>query len=260
MPGMKRTGALAAIALTLIASCSRSDDLARRAQDAYVERVIAPQVRERAARVDTAALMRGYAKMIGAAFTGRPPGVVAERLSPQYLGSYARGSHTVHVNTHHRFVFGGSRLEGMATRALFGADNTYDFDLTVDHEVAHAYVDEMSRSLGGRPFGGRWHSGPFIVSEGIAQYLALKARGQRCGSVTEGDMTRLLDDCAVEDRIPDWLVYAGGCHLVEPVLDTYGYEGLREILLDPPPAARPLLGRYGDTLLASLGRMRPRKR
>ena len=112
---------------------------------------------------------------------------------------------------------------------------------TLDHEIRHYFNDMLSESLGK----GNW------PLEGITEYqeIALQIISEGIAGYAERKMNVTYD--SFEDKewpksyqgfwnflnpdILDYRIrYDGGYHLVQPIIDKYGEEGIKHLMFNPP--------------------------
>lgn len=102
-------------------------------------------------------------------------------------------------------------------------------DITI-HENTHAFMNKLSREMGN----GNWPTfstagyftyediGIKLVGEGVAEYM--ENRGKLRDEITEWPSNSFLNVS----------FYSHGYHLVKPLLDKYGAEAVRPMILRPP--------------------------
>lgn len=113
----------------------------------------------------------------------------------------------------------------------------------IDHELGHFYVDTLSEYLGK----GSWpqtlrengtvnENAIHIIGEGIAEYFGRTMNGDYDNFKDEEWPTKLEDFFDKKDsNIPDYRQwYQGGYHLVKPVIDEFGVEGIKYLMFHPP--------------------------
>ncbi|MFA5992543.1 MAG: hypothetical protein WC796_02445 [Candidatus Pacearchaeota archaeon] len=99
---------------------------------------------------------------------------------------------------------------------------------TLDHELGHFYNDKLNESLGNGNYPKDYNSATNrLISEGIATYF-----------------NRTINDGKDDFKDSDWpekfeylwgyLAYDGGFHLVKPIIDRYGKEGIKYLITNPP--------------------------
>ncbi len=105
----------------------------------------------------------------------------------------------------------------------------------LDHELGHLYEDELRDSLGltldwATAYGGTMprKKGYKLISEGVAEYFS---RTMNNGKDDFNDAQFPSDHF---DESNGFLIYAGGFHLVKPIIDKYGKKGIDYLLLNPP--------------------------
>ncbi|MDH3353414.1 MAG: hypothetical protein OEL87_03125, partial [Nanoarchaeota archaeon] len=115
---------------------------------------------------------------------------------------------------------------------------THNIKQTLDHELGHFYTDKLSESLGR----GDWpifsdkqslgdKIGLKMTSEGIAEYFERSASGQS-GNFYNYNWPKKTEDLVSTDRL-----YDGGFHLVKPIIDIYGKQGMKYLIINPPKGA-----------------------
>jgi len=102
----------------------------------------------------------------------------------------------------------------------------------LDHELGHSYADKLSESLGN----GDWPDyetsynplGTELVCEGIAEYFA------RCMNNGKDDFKDSDWPKELKGFFDGKVIYSGGYHLVNPVINRYGKRGIEYLILHPP--------------------------
>ncbi|MDP3990084.1 MAG: hypothetical protein Q8Q01_02660 [archaeon] len=116
-----------------------------------------------------------------------------------------------------------------------------NYRIVLEHELGHFYVDKLNESLGK----GNWPIFPDskdragiiglrIISEGIAEYFE-RTHTQQLDLFTDSEWPNNLESYDATD-LPKfkWLIYGGGYHLVKPIIDSYGKNGIKYLMLNPP--------------------------
>lgn len=122
--------------------------------------------------------------------------------------------------------------------------------LTLAHELGHYYADKLHERLGK----GDWPQYSDeksandvcikIISEGIAEYF------ERCESYQSDDFK---DEEWPQEHTEFWkdrVAYAGGYHLVKPIIDKHGKRGISYLIINTPkPDDLRNLGAYQERAL-----------
>ena len=124
------------------------------------------------------------------------------------------------------------------------------------HENTHAYMNRLSREMGN----GNWPTfsnarnftyediGIKLVGEGIAEYM--ENRGKVVDSIKEWPSNAFLLYTSLN-------FYTQGYHLVKPLLDKYGAESVRPMILRPPQGEEVFHPeQWQDTIRARIKSMR----
>lgn len=107
----------------------------------------------------------------------------------------------------------------------------------LDHELGHFYTDKLSESLGRGSWPNTVWTEPTIttntaciklIAEGIAEYF-------------ERHINNMPDNFSDANYPSDtaqfwtgWVIYSGGNHLVKPIIDKYGKDGIEYLITHPP--------------------------
>lgn len=137
---------------------------------------------------------------------------------------------------------------------------TYNVEKTLEHELGHFYMDKLSENLGR----GSWpiffdkqsmgdKIGIRLVAEGVAEYF------RKSGSGEEDYFQDSYWPKKAEDFISNYILYYGGFHLVDPIIDIYGKQGIEYLITNPPKDTdlKNILG-YQDRAMYSLSQSHPR--
>ncbi len=145
---------------------------------------------------------------------------------------------------------------------------------TLDHELAHWYCDTLSESLGKGDWPDYNHSDTLeqslalrLLSEGIAEYVERTMNGGEDSfdeeewpkSVLGFIMPMLPPNSAGPDYILNSrVIYDGGYHLVKPIIDKYGPQGIEYLMFDPPTDEELFdLPSYQKRILQELAQQQP---
>ncbi len=118
----------------------------------------------------------------------------------------------------------------------FGA--TDKVEDTLNHELAHSYCFHLSKTLGIKNWPNLRQKNEFeyaslkLVSEGIATYFERTMNGTPDKFKDENWPDDL--DFVINGTNTAYFFYDGGYHLVKPIIDKYGQEGIIYLLLNPP--------------------------
>jgi hypothetical protein len=179
--------------------------------------------------------MKAQEKKLGIKHFGMPKikyGLSEGDIKDNNLGLYFRDKNTIELRLCSMVTPEGTVGDGIV--GLFNPGDTNDVKPVLDHELGHFYADKLNESLGG----GDWpdYSGKSdaekvclkLVSEGIAEYFERSISGEK-DNFEDSEWPKKIDDF--------WgtrVLYSGGYHLVKPIIDAYGKEGIEYLMKNPP--------------------------
>ena len=102
----------------------------------------------------------------------------------------------------------------------------------LDHELGHFYQDKLNESLGMGDFRVDYSSyktflGGKIIAEGIAEYFS-KTMNNIEDNFNDSDWPKDHELFTFDD------IYDGGAHLVKPIIEKYGKDGMEYLIMNPP--------------------------
>ncbi len=116
--------------------------------------------------------------------------------------------------------------------------NYHNVKETLDHELGHFYTDQLHKSWGL----GSWPAFDYddpeadsnvclkIVDEGIAEYFERVLNNKSIDSFRDTQWPTTLFLFREESPV----IFAGGYHLVKPIIDTHGKDGIAYLVSNPP--------------------------
>ncbi len=125
-------------------------------------------------------------------------------------------------------------------KIIFTFGDTENIKKVLDHELGHYYCDKLSESIGN----GNWPptleekslfykgelAGIRLVSEGIAEYIN-RTMNKGIDNYKYEDFSKIDWNLAENN---EFLLYDPGYHLVKPIIDKHGEEGIKALILNPP--------------------------
>lgn len=155
------------------------------------------------------------------------------------LGLYKPEKNTIYLNS------------GLLTRlvpdfgdivALFFTNGRMDDAIsTVNHELGHYYCDSLAEAVGfgdWPQFDSEMNSGEImgtrLIAEGIAEYIKKKAMGETNDPFQDSEWPKDPDYFYGGGLGNIYLIYSGGYHLVKPIIDQYGKEGMLYLMVFHP--------------------------
>ncbi len=190
-------------------------------------------------------IIKNQEEKLGIHFPKRPR--IEYLLPPQWrlngadgiLGLYKPEENTIYLNsgllTHLVPDFGD-------IVALFFSNGRMDDAIsTVNHELGHFYCDSLTEAAGF----GDWPlfekgmdsgeiMGMRLVAEGIAEYIKKKAMGETEDNFKDSEWPQDPDYFYGNGLGNIYLIYGGGYHLVKPVIDQYGKQGMLYLMIFHP--------------------------
>ncbi len=162
-----------------------------------------------------------------------------ERAAEGILGMYRSQEDTLYLNsgllTHYVPDFGD-------TIALFlTAGRMGDVFSVLNHELGHLYCDSLAEAAGfgdWPQFDKEMDSGEIIgirlIAEGIAEYIKKEAMGETEDTFQDHEWPQDLQQFYGSGTGNVHLIYNGGYHLVKPVIDQHGKQGMLYLMIFHP--------------------------
>ncbi|RJQ15898.1 hypothetical protein C4573_07135 [Candidatus Woesearchaeota archaeon] len=182
-------------------------------------------------------IMEAQEKALGIKYSGKPnfkfalPQDAEDKPLDPFLAVYKPSDTTIYLsNAKVPITSENSFTNFHVSFDIFA--NVYYADETIAHELGHFYVDQLNNSLQFKAPGFIADTlpdfGVRLVSEGIAEYFSRKL----------GDSTDYFSDSQWPilpiHIFKPFHLYEGGYHLVKPVIDNYGKEGIEYLMFHLP--------------------------
>lgn len=160
-----------------------------------------------------------------------------KETDPSILGLYNNKTDTIYLQSGRLTTPGFNWGDFLV---MITARDVEETKAVLDHELGHFYCDKLSENLGT----GSWPSDHYadktldelislkLVSEGIAEYFE-RTMNNGADNFTDSSWPKLMNKFYKNDR---HLFYDGGYHLVKPILEKYGEEGIIYLMFKPPTA------------------------
>ena len=147
------------------------------------------------------------------------------------------------------------------------SDNTNALRRVLDHEIGHFYIHALNRSLTDEHcYNCSWQDYEFyseyeyigkdLISEGIAEYFSRKINGTETGRECTDEIWKTYSplDTEMSDEVYGDRYYGCSHRLVKPVIDAYGVEGIKRLLVNPPKTQADIadIPFYQNRILAEL--------
>ncbi len=160
-----------------------------------------------------------------------------EETDADTLGIYNNRTDTIYLQSG-RLTTPGFNWGDFAVRVTVrDAEKT---KAVLDHELGHFYCDKLSESLGRGSWPSNWYLNKTtdelisieLVSEGIAEYFE-RTMNKGADNFTDSSWPKKITGFYVDQF---GLLYDGGYHLVKPILERHGENGIIYLMFKPPNA------------------------
>lgn len=194
-------------------------------------------------------------------FHGKPVGIyelTSEDKNKDYLGLYDKKNDKIYLHTGIARIPGWN-LNGIGA-VIISLGFIDDVNPALDHELGHFYTDKLSENMGL----GDWpnfSSFPFmerstsikLISEGIAEYISMKMNDEE-DEFEDAEWPEDFDEYFYNFPFENiHLIYKGGSHLVKPIIDKYGEQGIKYMMFNiPKPEELVDLPSYQQRILQEL--------
>jgi len=162
-----------------------------------------------------------------------------ESAADGILGMYRSEEDTIYLNSGlltHYIPDIGDTIALLLTNGGMG-----DALITLNHELGHYYCDSLSEAAGF----GNWPVfdkemdsaeiiGIRLIAEGIAEYIQKKAAGEMEDTFQDSEWPQKIERFYGDGTGDTRLIYNGGYHLVKPVIDQYGKQGMLYLMIFHP--------------------------
>ena len=158
-----------------------------------------------------------------------PPWVTDEDKASAAPGGYGAEEDTIYIPLEMSVTPEFSLTNAIRNVAIFG--NVFSVEKTLEHELGHFYADKLSECLGKeRSFSdqAKHQIAAHIVSEGIAEYFQ-RALNDGQDDFKDSDWPRTPAEFLTEK-----VIYSGGFHIVKPIIDRYGTNGIMYLISNLP--------------------------
>lgn len=146
---------------------------------------------------------------------------------------YTKEDDTIHLNSESLSYDGDSIIDSYVNLLEL---NVMNYRPVLEHELGHFYYDQYLEKQGITEKDildlGSDVIGIKLISEGIAGYFERAHSKEKWeDDFTDDEWPKDINNFEVRTNR---VIYSGGYHLVKPIIDKYGLEGMNYLILNPP--------------------------